>query len=212
MITNTCPGCKTKVYPIDKSINLDGKVYHNPCAKCSDCSCQLTLSNAQLLNHGGDNYELLCKTHHQARIGKGAGYGDEDKFQGKTKEGGKQISITNANKCKVCEKSLYPAESQMNIDGSFVHKTCAKCMDCDTQITLTNMAFIKNTNEFVLLCKTHYSKRISDSGGAHPGGSKYNVKNVRDLRAAEIAEIAKDPIRSPTDSGDKSFDFTSRST
>lgn len=32
-----CKICTKAVYPMDPQINLDGSVFHKPCAKCEDC-------------------------------------------------------------------------------------------------------------------------------------------------------------------------------
>jgi len=187
---------------MEKSINLDGNVYHNEHAKCADCTCQITLANFTVTDQGEAGKILLCKTHYDARVKKGEGFGDESKFQGKTKgstgklAGAAITKLGSTAACKVCSKSLYPNDAQLNVDGSLVHKTCAKCADCDTQITLSNMACINTPTEFVLLCKTHFTTRINVSGGSYPGGDKYNVKNIRDLRAQAVMEASKDPIRS----------------
>jgi hypothetical protein len=87
-----------------------------------------------------------------------------------------------SNKCKVCMKSVYPMDPQINLDGSIFHKVCAKCTDCNCQITLSN--FTKNETDGVvtLLCKTHYFKRFHEQG-SYLGGDKFQVKNPRDERA-----------------------------
>lgn len=210
MATPVCPACTKKVYPVDKSINLDGNIYHNPCAKCADCNCQISLSNFTLTDQP-DGKLLLCKTHYMDRFHKGEGYGGGEKFKGKSPDtngklaGSAITKIKSTTSCKICAKSLYPNDPQLNVDGTLFHKTCAKCQDCDCQITLSNFAAI-NAEEYVLLCKTHYNKRFSESGGSYPGGEKFNVKNVRDIRAASVAEAAKDPVRS----SDAQSDFSSK--
>lgn len=87
-----------------------------------------------------------------------------------------------SNKCKICKKSVYPMDPQINLDGSIFHKTCAKCADCSCQITLSN--FTKNENDGVvtLLCKTHYFKRFHEQG-SYLGGDKFQVKNPRDEKS-----------------------------
>ena len=67
-------------------------------------------------------------------------------------------------KCKICDKSVYPMDPQINLDGEIFHNTCAKCQDCKCQITLSN--FVKNTSPdtTLLLCKIHYMKRFKEGG------------------------------------------------
>lgn len=112
-----------------------------------------------------------------------------------------------SNKCKVCNKSVYPMDPQINLDGSVFHKTCAKCQDCNCQITLSN--FTKNEADGVvtLLCKTHYFKRFHEQG-SYLGGDKFQVKNPRDQHAgappaptASSAPAAATPETSEAASG-----------
>lgn len=67
------------------------------------------------------------------------------------------------SKCKICKKSVYQNDSQINIDGAKLHKSCSKCMDCNCQITLTNFAKYENEDVFTLLCVIHYSQRFRHS-------------------------------------------------
>ncbi len=70
-------------------------------------------------------------------------------------------------------------DPQINLDGSIFHKGCAKCNDCNCQISLSN--FTKNENDGIitLLCKTHYFKRFHEQG-SYLGGEKFAIKNPRD--------------------------------
>jgi cysteine/glycine-rich protein len=74
-------------------------------------------------------------------------------------------------KCEICDKTVYPMDPQINLDGSIFHKTCAKCADCSCQITLSNFTRSGST----LLCKTHYFKRFSETG-QYLGGEKFSQK------------------------------------
>jgi hypothetical protein len=55
-------------------------------------------------------------------------------------------------------------DPQINLDGSYFHKACAKCTDCGCQITLANFTKNESPEETVLLCKTHYFKRFHEGG------------------------------------------------
>lgn len=72
----------------------------------------------------------------------------------------------------------------MNLDGCLFHKPCAKCIDCNCQITLNN--FVKNdpgeSGEYILLCKTHHLKRFHEQG-SYIGAEKYRIKAERDIHA-----------------------------
>jgi len=73
-----CPACKKTVYPNDPQIVLDGVKYHKSCAKCEDCSCQITLSNFTK-----NKDLLLCKTHYFERFSKTNSYVGGDGFKHK---------------------------------------------------------------------------------------------------------------------------------
>ena len=79
-----------------------------------------------------------------------------------------------AQHCKLCKKNVYPADPQINLDGSVFHKTCAKCGDCSCQITLSN--FSSNPDKTLLLCKTHYLKRFKE-GGSYLGDEKFAAQS-----------------------------------
>jgi hypothetical protein len=91
-----------------------------------------------------------------------------------------------ASKCRVCVKFVYPMDPQINLDGVIFHKPCAKCQDCNCQITISNFTKNVTADETVLLCKTHYFKRFHE-GGSYLGGEKFSVKATRDVQALDKA-------------------------
>lgn len=88
-----------------------------------------------------------------------------------------------APKCKICVKTVYPMDPQINLDGNIFHKPCAKCADCNCQITISNFSKHESEDGVILLCKTHYFKRFREEG-AYLGGEKYHVKATRDVQAS----------------------------
>ena len=87
-----------------------------------------------------------------------------------------------ASKCRICKKSVYPMDPQINIDGGIFHKSCAKCADCNCQITLANFVKTENGDDTILLCKTHHLKRFHEQG-SYLGADKFKVKADRDVHA-----------------------------
>ena len=63
---------------------------------------------------------------------------------------------------QMCVKPVYRMDPLINLDGAIIHKQCAKCGDCNCQITLSN--FVKNEigDQTSLICKTHYMKRFNE--------------------------------------------------
>jgi hypothetical protein len=92
----------------------------------------------------------------------------------------------NQVKCAVCDKTVYPNDPQIALDGVNYHKECAKCSDCKCQITLANFCKFETT----LFCKTHYFKRFSEEG-SYLGGDKYAQKSgVARAAAAPVSEAS----------------------
>ena len=74
-------------------------------------------------------------------------------------------------KCGTCERTVYPHEPNLNLDGRVFHKKCAKCKDCGKYLSLLD--FGKSTDfiqESFLLCKRHYEERFLRSGVNFKGG------------------------------------------
>ena len=90
-----------------------------------------------------------------------------------------------AAKCKVCLKSVYPMDPQINLDGTKLHKACAKCGDCGCQITISNFTKNESNDQTVLLCKIHYFKRFHE-GGSYLGGEKFRVMSTRDMKPVSL--------------------------
>jgi hypothetical protein len=98
-------------------------------------------------------------------------------------------------KCITCEKTVYPLDPQIMLDGLAYHKTCAKCADCGCQITLSNFTKSGTT----LLCKTHYFKRFHEEG-SYLGGDKYSKVAPRDSKvgaSGEASEAVAAPAPAP---------------
>ena len=62
-------------------------------------------------------------------------------------------------KCKVCEKSVYPME-KLSADGDVWHKTCFRCLECNKVLTVGNFAAIKGK----LYCKPHFKQLFKEKG------------------------------------------------
>jgi len=85
-------------------------------------------------------------------------------------------------------------DPKLNLDGKVFHNSCAKCADCQCQITVSNFAKSETGGQITLLCKTHYFKRFHE-GGAYLGGEKYSKQAPRDLSKDSVAAAAASPVR-----------------
>jgi hypothetical protein len=105
-----------------------------------------------------------------------------------------------SNKCKVCGKSVYPMDSQINLDGIVLHKACAKCEDCKCQITLSNFAKSAGKDNFILLCNIHHLRRFQEKG-AYIGDDNFKVKSIKAARPQSIrlwADVSRSNAATPS--------------
>ncbi|KAG9136928.1 hypothetical protein Leryth_027263, partial [Lithospermum erythrorhizon] len=63
-------------------------------------------------------------------------------------------------KCKSCDKVVHFAE-MMSTDGLPFHKTCFRCSQCNTRLTVSNSSNLNGT----LYCKPHFQRLLKESGG-----------------------------------------------
>jgi hypothetical protein len=93
------------VYANDAQLNLDGVLFHKPCAKCQDCGCQLSLSNytSSCLPKGG-----------HANGGDGDGGGGEAGSD--SSSGGSSASSSGGSMLLVCKTHYF---ERFHRDGEY---------------------------------------------------------------------------------------------
>ncbi|CAN6568910.1 unnamed protein product [Malus baccata var. baccata] len=67
--------------------------------------------------------------------------------------------IGTQQKCKACEKTVYPVE-ELSADGISYHKSCFKCTHCKGTLKLSNYSSM----EGVLYCKPHLEQLFKETG------------------------------------------------
>ncbi|KAL6541796.1 LIM domain-containing protein WLIM2b [Orobanche gracilis] len=67
--------------------------------------------------------------------------------------------IGTQQKCKACEKTVYPVEL-LSADGVSYHKSCFKCSHCKGTLKLSTYSSM----EGVLYCKPHYEQLFKETG------------------------------------------------
>ena len=136
-----CTSCGKVAHPFESTSN-GSQVFHNSCFKCSKCQTV----------PAWDFYELVegtvfCKVHAPKP-------GKED--QKKSSLNGSSVPVQRKSqsqlreKCPVCEKTAYPAESYP-FKSKLYHKTCFRCSNCKTSLT-PGTCFSNNSH---LYCKIH---------------------------------------------------------
>ena len=83
-------------------------------------------------------------------------------------------------KCGACGKTIYPNDNKLSMGDKVYHKQCSKCETCRGQLTISNFA----TSGSRLLCKTHFMKEFSESGGVYGGDEKFSKNQSRSSSSA----------------------------
>ena len=92
-------------------------------------------------------------------------------------------------------------DPQLNLDGSRFHAACARCSDCNCQITVSNFTITKSDSAAqTLLCTTHYLKRFGEAGGTYClDSSKFKKTSERDALAPDVLLKALNPSAKAAD-------------
>jgi hypothetical protein len=127
---NPCTVCSKTVYPAE-TVSYEKTIFHSQCFLCTTCNKQMTPSNAG----GKFEEQVYCKKcfveggfNKKQLASKGAGSSSNalaSKFGG------------GGNKCSICEKTVYPAET-VSYEKTIFHSECFKCTTCDKQMTPSN--------------------------------------------------------------------------
>jgi hypothetical protein len=83
------------------------------------------------------------------------------------------FSVPN-DRCVVCKNTVYPME-KITADGTTYHKTCFRCTECNSPLSLGNFAQAKQ----FLYCKHHFKQLFKMKGNyddAFDGSSRASRK------------------------------------
>jgi cysteine/glycine-rich protein len=145
-----CTVCGKTVYPAE-TVQFEGKPYHAECFNCSDCGKKkLQPSNASLYED-----KIYCSA-----CFKKNGFAQKQtkiKWTPKTSTGSSKLSGRfggGGNKCTVCEKTVYPAETVW-FEKKPYHTQCFACSECKKKIASNSDA---NLYDDKLFCKQCFSR------------------------------------------------------
>lgn len=170
-----CKICSKTVYPAE-TISYEKQTYHAECFKCSDCGKKIsTTSNAASFE---DN--LVCRKCFAEN-----GYTQKQTSQSKQNWVAKESSGVaskfggGGQKCTVCDKTVYAAET-VSYEKKAYHAACFACTVCSKKITPSSAALFEEK----IICtkcfgeggyrqKQVSSKTTHSSGGADPRFAKF---------------------------------------
>eukprot|EP00944_MAST-04C_sp_MAST-4C-sp1_P002933 g2933.t1 len=107
----------------------------------------------------------------------GANVSSDDKQNKRSSSAPRRSRFGSANsiKCGACGKTIYPNDNKLSMGDKVYHKQCAKCEVCGGQLTISNFATSGNR----LLCKVHFMKEFSESGGVYGGDERFSKGQSR---------------------------------
>ena len=72
--------------------------------------------------------------------------------------------MSTANKCHVCEKTVYPMD-RLSVNDTLFHKRCFKCEKCHMSLGMGNYACLEGH----FFCKPHYQQMFKEKGNYDEG-------------------------------------------
>jgi len=130
-----CDVCSRTMFALDK-LKLGDVTIHKGCSRCKTCKCMLTL--ASVVVRGPD---LYCRTHAE----------EADKEEAEARRGKFSGQVSGGKTCLVCSKSVLPMEELKLDAGSFIHKLCFRCCECQLPLNLSLYVGVNDK----LYCKNH---------------------------------------------------------
>lgn len=150
----SCEICAKTVYPAEQ-ISYEKKAFHSECFKCTTCSKKCTPSDAA-------SYEaaIYCKKcfHDGGFTAKQRNV----KWEAKETTGSYNSKFGGGgNKCAVCDKTVYPAET-VAYEKKAYHQECFKCTVCGKKNTPSSCGKFEEDGVEKLFC----TKCFGDGGYA----------------------------------------------
>jgi len=145
---NPCTICQKTVYTAE-AVSYEKKVYHSKCFKCKTCSKKIAPSGAAQFE--GTIFCTKCfgeggYRQKQAATAKKSGSGASTSSGKFSRFGG------GGNKCNVCDKTVYPAET-VSYEKKFFHTDCFKCSNCSKKVTPSSCEGNKTEDNVDIYCK-----------------------------------------------------------
>lgn len=217
-----CYVCGKTVYAGEK-ITFEKHTYHVKCFKCDVCGNKMTTSSANHFSletneHAkklGIDYDekngakdlAICKKCFGEKQVRGM-QATQKKWTSKSTSSGGKDSRFNAfggggKKCKVCSKTVYPAETVV-FEGQTYHGKCFCCQECGKKLDVGKAAYTKNDGVIDVYCqKCYYAKglnraRINDTTAGHDDEEEQTETQTEET-TEETTEQTEEPVRDTLD-------------
>ena len=176
-----CRKCEKRVYPAE-AILMDKQLWHQDCLRCSDPICNKKLSGANWGGFVAPDNKPYCGIHLKRLVLSGAGPASNSSSSSSSTSTSsttasetpkKEVTPSNvpeSERCKKCEKRVYPAEAVV-IENQLFHQDCLRCAEsvCNKKISGANWGgFVGPENK--PYCSIHH-KRLLQAAGSSAGFS-----------------------------------------
>lgn len=125
-----CTACDKTVFQAEQ-LTFEKKPYHAECMKCTTCSKKLKPAGAASFEDA-----LFC-----TKCFETGGYAQKQRnVKWTAKEGSSSATSSKfgggGNKCKSCDKTVYPAET-VSFEKQFFHAECFTCKECNLKLKVS---------------------------------------------------------------------------
>jgi len=166
-----CYKCGKTVYQGEK-VTFEKRTYHIKCFKCDICSKKMTTSTANHFSLETNDHAKKLGIEFEEKNGKRdlaicrKCFGEKNirslqasqkKWVGKTSSSTTDKRFNafggGGTKCKVCSKTVYPAEA-LNFEKHTWHAKCFCCQECGKKLTLSSVDYTKHDDgDIDIYCK-----------------------------------------------------------
>jgi cysteine/glycine-rich protein len=122
---NKCEICAKTVYPAE-TVSYEKKAYHQECFKCSKCTKKITPSGAAKFEEDGAEKLFCTKCFQEGGYNKKQAQVTKSSGAPKTYDSRFAKFGGGGNKCKKCDKTVFPAE-QISFEKTIFHQACFVC-------------------------------------------------------------------------------------
>lgn len=146
-----CKICAKSVYPAE-TVSFDKQTYHSECFKCETCSKKMNPSDAA-------QYEdkIYCRK----CFAEGGFTSKQRNVKWEAKESTGSTNRFNlgggGNKCGVCDKTVYPAET-VSYEKKAYHPNCFQCSECTKKLTPSSCGKFEEDGVEKLFCTQCFAR------------------------------------------------------
>lgn len=210
-----CYNCGKTVYAGEK-VTFEKHTYHVKCFKCDICGNKMTTSSANHFSLETDEHAKKLGIEYEEKkwslprdvaiCRKCFGEKNVRSLQASQKKWTSKTSSNSTdsrfkgfggggNKCKICSKTVYPAET-VKFEGEIYHGKCFCCKECGKKLDISKANYTKIDGVIEVYCeKCYYGKGLNRARL----NEHHDEEEQTETQTEETTEENQEPVRDTLD-------------